>query len=226
MTAHPWLITFHIIALFIWVGHLLLTPRVIAYAVTRPEEEKQSLYRWLRRSWNVLSPAGLIVVGTGLLMLFGVGLPGERSILDYLAPRNNGNPTYWYITFHVKLVSATLLVFWDFWMGAQIARLARKDEPRAVWPLATLMALTGALLVHVTIWLSLSALGVGFAARYVGYAGIFLMIGAGVVGARKLGRSDSRGKYMALHGFTAGLVVLIVILIIARPLAFGGATVG
>ena len=226
MTANPWLITLHLIALFIWVGHLLLTPRVIAYAVSRPDAERESLYRWLRRSWNVLSPAGLVVVATGLLMLFGVGFPGDQGILGYLAPRDGDAPTYWYITFHVKLVSATLLVFWDFWMGAQINRLVRGAKPSGVWPLATLMALTGALLVHVAIWLTFSGLGVGYGARFVGYGGALVMITAGIIGARKLGRTDSRGKYMILHGYTAGLVVLIVILIVARPLAYGGSTLG
>jgi uncharacterized membrane protein len=225
MTANPWLIAVHIIALFIWVGHLLLTPRVLAYAVSRPETEREPLYRWLRRSWNVLSPAGLIVVATGLLMLFGVGWPAEGALGTYLKPRVEGDPSYWYITFHVKLVSAVLLVFWDFWMGAQIFRLTRGEAPKRWWPLAVLVALTGALLVHLTVWLSLSALGVGYSARYVGYVGIFLVIGAGVFGARKLGRADDRAKYLALHGFTAGLVVLIVILIIARPLSYGGPTV-
>ena len=88
------------------------------------------------------------------------------------------------------------------------------------------MALSGALLVHVTIWLSLSALGVGGPARFVGYAGALLMIAGGVFGARKLGRTDSRAKYMMLHGYTAALVILIVVLVIARPLAHGGSTLG
>ncbi|MBZ0136706.1 MAG: hypothetical protein K8I27_10065 [Planctomycetes bacterium] len=225
MTANPWLITLHLITLFIWVGHLLLTPRVIAYAVSRPESEREPLYTWLRRSWNLLSPAGLVVLATGLLMLFGVGWPGDRGILDYLAPRDNGAPTYWYITFHVKLVSATLLMLWDFWMGAQIFRLSRGAAPRRAWALATLMALSGALLAYVAAWLSLSALGLGMTSRYVGYGLVLLAVTGGIVAGRKLGRTDSRAKYMALHGVAAALVVLIVILIIARPLAFGGDTV-
>lgn len=225
MNAHPWLIALHVIALFVWVGHLLLTPRALAFAVTRGGEERIELIRWLRKSWNILSPAGLVVLASGLLMLFGIAMPGERSVLDYLAPRSGDSPTFWYITFHVKLVCATLLICWDFWLGAQIFRLARGAEPRKAWPLAVLMALSGALLVHLTVWLSLSALGVGYEARFFGYAGSLLMIAGGIFGARKLARSDTRGKYMAAHGLVAGLVIMIVVLVVARPLAFGGATV-
>ena len=186
------------------------------------EGKKSDLYMMSKKFPTIAGYC--VVVATGLLMLFGVGWPADNAIGTYLKPRVGDAPSYWYITFHIKLVSAVLLIFWDFWMGAQIFRLARGVEPKRWWPLAVLMALTGALLVHVTIWLSLASLGVGYNARFFGYAGIFLMIGAGVFGARKLARSDSRGKYMALHGFTAALVILIVILVIARPFSHGGPT--
>lgn len=228
MSANPWIITIHLIALFIWLGHLLATSRALAFAAQQPEESRNKLVLWLRRSWNISSPFGLVVFVTGTMMLLGTGMPGAghgETLKNYLAPRvADGGPSFWYITFHVKLVSALLLGFCDFWLGAQIFRLARGAEPKRVWPLATLLGIGGALIAHVLVWLSLSGLGVGPAGRYVGYGAAITAIASGIIIGRKLGRSDSKARYMAMHGLVAGLIVLIVILIIARPLSYGGST--
>ncbi|MCA8911957.1 MAG: hypothetical protein KDB82_09645 [Planctomycetes bacterium] len=236
MTANPWITTLHLLALFVWLSHMLMTPRVLAYAVDLPDEQRQRLLLWLKRSWNVLSPFGLLVLAAGLLMLFGVGQNGSDPLITlgtYLSPRQvnghptwDGDPSYWYITFHVKLVSALILIFSDFWLGAQIYRLCRGEEPKRGWPLATLMALGYALLANMLVWLLLSWAGAGQAARFAGYGAAVLCLAGGIMGGRKLGRRDTRGKYMAFHGLVAALMILIVILIIARPLAYGGHTLG
>ena len=65
MTANPWITTLHLLALFVWLSHMLMTPRVLAYAVDLPDEQRQRLLLWLKRSWNVLSPFGLLVLAAG-----------------------------------------------------------------------------------------------------------------------------------------------------------------
>lgn len=234
MTANPWLIALHLVALFLWVGHLLVTPRLLAHSAGLQEDHQERTWLWLRRSWNTTSPAGLLVFITGLLMLHGVGMPGSdpaTSLGTYLSPRQtnghptwSGEPSYWYITFHVKLVSAILLALFDFWLGAQIRRLGRKQPPKSTWPLTTLLALTSALLANTSVWLILASNGMGPSARYAGYVAGAVGMAIGILMGRKLGRGDSRAKYMAVHGLIAALMVLIVVMIIARPVAYGGHT--
>ncbi|MCA8913998.1 MAG: hypothetical protein KDB90_01200 [Planctomycetes bacterium] len=236
MTANPWLITIHLIALFIWLAHLMVTPRVMAYMADQPDAARESLARWLKRSWNLSSPAGLVVLAVGLMMLHGVGMPGAdpaTTLGTYLSPRQvnglptwDGDPSYWYITFHVKLVSALLLIFCDFWLGAQIYRIARNEPARGSWGLPTLLGIGFALVANLLVWLALASLGVGPASRFIGYAGAIGGLVGGIMAGRKLGRGDTRAKYNAFHGLVAALMVLIVILIIARPLAYGGHTLG
>ncbi|MCB9894011.1 MAG: hypothetical protein H6839_06175 [Planctomycetes bacterium] len=236
MTANPWLITIHLIALFVWLAHLMVTPRVMAYAVAQPEEARRPLAVWLKRSWNLSSPAGLVVLVVGLMMLHGVGKPGADAMVTlgtYLSPRQvdglptwDGDPSYWYITFHVKLVAALILIFCDFWLGAQIYRMARNEPPKGSWALPTLMGLGFSLVANLLAWLVLAWLGFGPSARFIGYVGALGGLVGGILAGRKLGRADTSAKYNAFHGLVAALMVLIVILIIARPLAYGGHTLG
>ena len=236
MSANPWLIALHLIALFVWLGHMIMTPRVLAYAVAQPEEHQLNLLRWLRRSWNVMSPAGLVVLVIGLMMLHGVGMPGNdvgHTLGTYMSPRQTGGqpswegePSYWYVTFHIKLVAALLLIFSDLWLGAQISRMLRQKPPKRTWAFATLMGLSSALLVMVPSWLILSEFGLGRTSRFIGMGLALLALVGSVFATRKLGRTDSRAKYMMFHGVVAGLMIIIVFMIIVRPLAYAGNTLG
>jgi uncharacterized membrane protein len=228
MTANPWILSLHLIALFLWLGYLLVLPRLLAHAASLPDDARSALAARLRRGWNTASPVGLVVLVTGLMMLHGVGSASFASVGDalrhYFKPTLNGEPTFWYVTFHVKLVSFTLLSGIDFWLGMQAGRMAKGVVAKRAWPLALLLAPSCALLLHVTVWLSLSALGLGPAARFIGYAFAVLGVGLGVLAARKLGTSDAPAKYHLAHGVVAALLVLIVILIVAKPLSFAGPT--
>jgi uncharacterized membrane protein len=225
MTANPWILAFHLIALFFWLGQLLVLSRLLAFHAELPETEPP---RWHRRLWWAGLGDGTVVLITGLLMLHGVGYPGFDSpgaaLGNYLKPKSpDGGATFWYVTFHVKLVSFALLSCAFAWLGAQVFRLARRQAPKRVWPLAVLLAFAFALPSHVLVWLSLSELGVD-AARFIGYAAALIGASAGVAAGVRLGRTDSRQKFMAVHGAIAVLVIQIVILMIARPLAFAGST--
>jgi uncharacterized membrane protein len=224
MTANPWILAFHLIALFFWLGQMLLLSRMLAFHVESLAEPPACH----KRLWWAGLGDGIVVLITGLMMLHGVGYPGFDSpgaaLGNYLKPKSpEGAATFWYVTFHVKLVSFTLLACAFAWLGAQIFRLARKQPPARVWPLATLLAFCFALPAHVLVWLSLSELGVSFA-RFAGYGAALLGAIGGVASGRKFGRTDSRQKFMIVHGAIALLMIQIVILMIAKPLSYAGKT--
>ena len=223
MTANPWILAFHLIALFFWLGSLLVLSRVLAFHVESGAEPPA----WHKRLWWAGLGDGLAVLVTGLMMLHGVGYAGFESpgaaLGNYLKPKVDGAASFWYVTFHVKLVSFALLACAFAWLGAQVFRLARKQPPARVWPMATLLAFAFALPSHVLVWLSLSELGVG-AARFIGYTAAVLGAAAGVAAAVKLGRTDTRQKFIVVHGAIAVLMIQIVILMIAKPLSYAGST--
>jgi uncharacterized membrane protein len=224
MTANPWILAFHLIALFFWLGQLLVLSRLLAFHVESGAEPPP----WHKRLWWAGLGDGVVVLITGLMMLHGVGYAGFESpgaaLGNYLKPKSpDGAATFWYVTFHVKLVSFAMLACAFAWLGAQVFRLARKQAPARVWPLATLLAFAFALPAHVLVWLALSELGVG-PARFIGYGAALLGASAGVAAGIKLGRTDTRRKFMAVHGAIAVLMIQIVILMIARPLSYAGST--
>lgn len=231
MTANPWLLSFHLIALFVWLGQLLYLSRFMGYHVEEAPEVQQRLSRMQKRMYLFIDLPGMILVlVTGMLMLHGVAYvgfadPGE-ALRFYFAPRTEGGePSAWYITFHVKMVSFVLLALTDVYVGTQIFRMARGAPAGHGWTLGVVMALICALIGHVSVWLTLSALDVGIA-RQVGYAFAVAGLVGGFLGGRKLALKDTRAKYSALHGLIAALLMLIVILVVAKPLQFGGTTLG
>lgn len=231
MTANLWLLSFHLIALFVWLGQMLYLSRFLGYHVDESADVRPRLSRMQKRMYLFIDlPGGILVLITGMMLLHGVAYPGFASpgdaLSNYLNPRTTGGePSLWYVTFHVKLVSFVLLALLDAYVGVQVFRLANEKAVRRGWPLGAIMAVSGALIAHVTVWLSLSSLGVG-AARPIGYSVALVTAVAGFVGGRKLALKDSRAKYSAIHGLIAALLMLIVILIIARPLQGGGPTLG
>ena len=87
MTANPWILAFHLIALIFWLGQMLILGRLLAFHV----ESQTELPRWHKRLWWAGLGDGLAVLVTGLLMLHGVGYAGFDSpgaaLGNYLKPK-------------------------------------------------------------------------------------------------------------------------------------------
>lgn len=129
-----WIKAFHLVALFIWVGSLLGLSRMLGYHVRENEETRAALSRIEKRMYYfVCIPGGVLAIVTGLMLLFGVGREGVgpmETFSSYLAPRDAaGQPSTWYITFHVKLALVFALLGCDFYLGAQIRKLAAGSPP-------------------------------------------------------------------------------------------------
>ena len=220
MVANGWILALHLIALFFWIGNLLVLSRLLAFHTAQPPETQERLLPLAQHIWRVASPVGALVLITGLLMIHGVATPRSvgESLRWYFVPRTEaGEPSFWYVTFHVKMVSFVVLMFTDFWLGRQVYRLARGRMPAPWWPLSVLMALAGVLIGIAGTWIALSSFGVSFG-RELGYGVAAVLCVAGLLGGRKLGGGVSRARFMAAHGVIAALVLLIVVLVIARPL--------
>jgi uncharacterized membrane protein len=226
MFANPWLLAFHLIALFLWVGQLLFLSRFLGYHVKEPAEVQQRLSYLEKRMYvYICVPGGMLAILTGLLMLHGVGThmtPGE-ALSTYLKPRVEDVPSFWYVTFHMKLVAFAILFACDLFLGRQIFRLASGNLPKRGWGLGLVCGFATFMPVMTLVWLVLAEFDVGPARMIGGVVG--LLAGAGVfVLALKVGATATRARYSMLHGGIAALVVLIVILMLAKPLMSGGNT--
>ncbi len=224
MTANGWLLALHLTGLFFWIGTLLSLTRLLGFSAGQDADLQgrtlplaQRLYRF-----SVI-PGGLLAIITGLLMLHGVGTtrgPGD-SLSWYFKPRfEDGEPSFWYVTFHVKLVAFVVIALCDAWIARQMYRLGKGLGNGPGWALGALLALGGILVGLVGTWLALSAMGVGIG-RQVGYGvGVLLAIGGFVMG-RKLAAAPGRGRFSAVHGVISGLLLLIIVLVLAKPLVGG-----
>jgi uncharacterized membrane protein len=226
MFANPWILAFHLIALFLWVGQLLFLSRFLGYHVKEPAEVQQRLSQLERRMYfYICIPGGFVAILTGVMMLLGVGTqmsPGE-ALGTYLRPRVEDTPSFWYVTFHLKLVAFVILFSCDLFLGRQISRLATGKLPTSGWGLGLVSGFAAFLPVMALVWLVLAELGVGPSRMIGGVVG--MLAGAGVfVLAMKFGATATRARYSMLHGGIAALVVLIVILMLAKPLVSGGST--
>lgn len=221
MVANPWILTAHLVGLVLWLGTLLVLSRLLVFH-TRRSEPDQALLAFLRRLYfGACVPGGVLTVLAGLLMLHGVGGalggPGE-TLKHYFAPRQaDGTPSFWYVTFHVKLVAVLLLWLCDLHLYRQIVHLQRGTTP-PVWPLAALTGVAATIAALLLVWLPLGALGVPMP-RQIGYA-VGLPAGAAAfVAVWKL--PAGRARFAALHGCIAALMLLILVVIVARPFAGG-----
>jgi uncharacterized membrane protein len=225
MTANGWILALHLLGLFFWIGTLLALSRLLAFHVEQPHELHSRLTPLERRLYFLSAvPGGLLAITAGLLMLHGVGSinfssPGQ-ALGYYFKPRiESGEPSFWYVTFHVKLVAFTILALCDAWLYRQIGRLSRGTQGPG-WPLGALLALTGILVGLIVVWLPLAAMGVS-TARYISYGAALTLAAAGFVVGRRLGSQPGRARFAALHGAIASLVLLIIVLVLAKPLSFG-----
>lgn len=222
MAANLWILALHLIGLFFWVGTLLVLSRLLAFHAGQPEHS-QALLSFMRRLYlRATMPGGALVLVTGLLMLHGVGsqLGGPGAALKhYLSPRlEDGAPSFWYVTFHVKLVCVFLLFLCDLYLYRQLGHLARSTQPKSGWPLAALMGVVATIAGLLAVWLPLGALDLPMPRR-IGYA-VGLPAGAIALGLG-LKLPPGRARFAALHGCIAVLMVLILVLIVAKPFAGG-----
>lgn len=222
MAANPWILSLHLIGLFLWVGTLLVLSRLLIFHARQPEHS-QPLLAFMRRLYvGACMPGGVLAIVAGALMLHGVGSqlggPG-LALKHYFAPRlADGLPSFWYVTFHVKMVSVALLFLCDMYLLRQLGHLQRDTQPKSGWPLAALMGVTATLGLLLLVWLPLGAMNVP-APRYIGYGvGLPAGVAAFVLGMKL---KPGRARFAALHGCIAALMVLILIVIVAKPFAGG-----
>lgn len=226
--ANGWLLAFHVLALFLWVGQLLFLSRFLGYHVQEPAAVQARLSRLEQRMYLYICLPGALLAGlTGLLMLHGASAPGFESasaaLAYYIKPKlADGTRSFWWVTFHVKLVCVALLVCCDVYLGRQIFRLGRGVAPGASWPTSLLLGAAFAPPALVAVWLPLAAAGVPWP-RAIGFGASGVVAVAGFLVGKRLGRADTRARYSVLHAAIAALVMTIVVLMLAKPLAHGGA---
>ncbi len=227
MTANGWILAFHLIALFLWVGQLMFLSRFLGYHVQEPPEVQRRLSNLEKRMYvYICVPGGFLAIVTGMLMLHGAATlnfasPGD-TLSYYLNPRtSSGAPTFWYVTFHLKLSCVVLLILCDVYLGKQIFRLESGTAPTSAKPFAILAGFVGMVGGIGLVWSILAAAEVANA-RYIAYGGGFLLSVVGVTLGLKLGKQQTRAKFSMLHFMISLLVMLIVFLVLAKPIVFAG----
>lgn len=220
MAANPWILTVHVIGLIVWSGSLILLSRLLIIQARQPSTDMPATLK--RLYLGAAMPGGALAIIAGLLMLHGVGsqMGGPAVALKhYFAPRlETGQPSFWYVTFHVKMVSVLLLFLCDIYLYRQISHLLRGSQPKSGWPLALLIGVVATLAMLLLVWLPLGAMEVPMP-RQIGYA-VGLPAGAVALGVG-LKLPPGRARFTALHACIATLVMLIVVLVVARPFAGG-----
>lgn len=220
MTGNPWLLSIHVISLIVWIGNLLALSGLVAFAARQDAPDK--LIQFARRGYRTaVMPAGALAILTGLLMLHGVGSANFATVGEamrhHFFPRTpEGEPSFWYVTFHVKLVAVTVLFLTDLWLGINIGRLSN-GRTAPVWPLGALVALACVLVCMLTTWLLFSSLGIAHG-RQVGFAIGFALAVPGFWYARKL---QGPARFDVAGVVIGALALLIVVLVVAKPLAYG-----
>lgn len=223
MSANLYILALHVLALFLWIGNLLVLSRLMGFHMEQPADVQARLIPLEKRLYLLGGlPAGIVALATGLLMLHGVGSPffanPGQALTHYLKPVDaEGARMPWYVTFHVKLVSFVILLTCDIWLGRQVRRISRGNLTAAWWPLGIVLGLASFMVVLVLTWLALDGFGVG-PSRQVGIVIGLIVAVAVFFGARKLAASPGRARFSAIHGAVAALLALIILLIIAKPL--------
>jgi uncharacterized membrane protein len=222
MGANPWLVAIHVGSLIVWLGTLLVISRMAVHALRSDDAPRQTLTLHAKRLYHRTStPAGALAIITGLLMIHGVFTqmgPGD-ALGYYFKPLDaERNPTSWYATFHVKMVSVVMLLSADIYLGRQVGQMARGHEARTGIGLCVIAFFIGMMCVLLPVWLIAGELGLS-GSRTIGFGvGIPAGLGMGYL-AWRLGKS---GKgFVLLHGLIAAIAALIVVVILARPLAGG-----
>ena len=207
---------------------MLNLSRMLGYHATEDDTTGGRLGMIERRlHYYVSLPGAILVFVTGLLMLHGFNARGGGSPGDYLrgylAPRMDGEPSYWYVTFHIKIVTAVLLVGWHVFIGREIKRIVMRTLPGSGIFFAVMSALTLFVAGLMGIWLTLQLGGTDpTRARYIGYGVGLALAAGGAFAGKRIGAVPGRARFSALHGMIAMLVIINVILVVARPLANGG----
>ena len=102
MTA--WLLVFHLLGLFFWIGSLLVVTRILAvHTEESSADARQSLARLEKLLFNQMAhPAAAVVVLAGISLIFT-------------------NPHYYLRAhwLHAKLLLVGLMIWLDFWLYAR-----------------------------------------------------------------------------------------------------------
>lgn len=107
----------HIIGLILWMGGLFHLARHLGRHA-QLEEVRQSLVSWESTTyWATVLPGFLLTLGSGLWMLFDMGLP---HYLD--------TDGVWGATFHLKLTLIVVLIGIDFFTQFRMRQLHRSGE--------------------------------------------------------------------------------------------------
>lgn len=137
MHMRDWFLAFHLIGVAVYAGSMLTISLALVLAARRPADDQRRVLPLLRKLYGALAhPAMGLLLVFGLLLFFRVGTDG--SALDYLRPYHDGHVvrTYWYSTFHAKLVLFAVLLISDILMFRKLARACVSGEVRSGRPFA------------------------------------------------------------------------------------------
>jgi uncharacterized membrane protein len=206
----------------VWLGTLLVIARMVTHALRADDAPRQTLLAHARRLYHRTStPAGVVAIIAGLLMLHGVfsGMRPGDALSFYFKPRDGlGQPSGWYVTFHVKMVSVVMLLSADIYLGRQVGLLVKGQEARTGPGLAVIAFFISTMCVLLPVWLLAGKLGLP-GPRTIGFGtGITTGLAMAFV-ALRLGKS---GKgFVLLHALIAAIAVVLIAVILGRPLAGG-----
>lgn len=220
--ANTWLVAIHVGSVIVWLGTLLVISRMAVHALRSDDAPRQTLTLHAKRLYHRTStPAGALAVITGLMMIHGVftAMGAGDALGYYFKPLDAArNPTFWYATFHVKMVSVVMLLSADIYLGRQIGQMARGHEVRTGFGLSVIAFFIGMMCVLLPVWLIAGGLGVS-GARMIGFG---TGIPAGLGMAYLAWRMGKSGKgFVLLHALIAAIAALIVVVILAKPLVNG-----
>lgn len=220
--ANPWLVAVHVASLIVWLGTLLVVARMVVHALRSDDAPRQTLTAHAKRLYQrTVMPAGGLAIITGLLMLHGVFTnmgPGE-ALAYYFRPLTEARePTFWYATFHVKMVSVVMLLSADIYLGRQVGRMVQGHETKTGPGLAVIAFFISTMCVLLPAWLLAGKLGLP-GPRTIGFG---VGIPAGLAMAFVALRLGKSGKgFVLLHALIAAIAVVLIAVILGRPLAGG-----
>lgn len=221
MGANRWLLTVHVASLIVWLGGLLVVSRIVVHALRQEDVARASLTALCRKLYfRMCVPAGAVAILTGLCMLHGLftGMKPGDALGSYFKPRVDDAPTFWYVTFHVKMVSVAMLFAADLYLGRQVSRMARGIEPATGIGLGVLAGFITTMCVLLPVWLVAGNLELP-KPRTIGFA---VAVPSGIAAAIAAIRLGKAGKGLPmLHGLIAAIMLVILVVILARPLAGG-----
>lgn len=131
-----WLKAIHVITIAVWAGGLIWLPGLLVHSRGRSRAELVHIHRFGRLAYDVLvSPAAVIAVGSGIALIFSVGVAEG-----------------W---FYLKLAAIAGMVGIHMYIGAALDWEARKKSAPS-HSVRTSIAAASAVLTTIVLWLVLS----------------------------------------------------------------------